>query len=141
MKIGFTGTQRGMTDFQYLNVKLFIQKNSENISEAHHGDCVGADSEFHDIVQTYNLYTSIHPPINPSKRAFRKGNIIFPEKEYLDRNHDIVNSVDLMIATPGEETEILRSGTWATIRYAKKNNKPIVIIYPNRIEFFIERNK
>ena len=54
-----------------------------------------------------------------------------PPKDYLDRNHDIVDQTDLLIATPKENTEVLRSGTWATIRYAKKINKPTWIIETN----------
>jgi hypothetical protein len=52
-------------------------------------------------------------------------------KEYLDRNHDIVDSSDLLIAVSESTVEVLRSGTWATIRYAKKLRKPIKIIYPD----------
>jgi hypothetical protein len=36
-----------------------------------------------------------------------------------------------VIAAPMSSAEILRSGTWATIRYARKAGKPVLIIWPN----------
>jgi hypothetical protein len=64
----------------------------------------------------------IHPPTDPKKRAFCKGAAEIREpKPYLDRNHDIVDEGSgLLIAAPFQEEEILRSGTWATVRYAWK---------------------
>jgi hypothetical protein len=51
-------------------------------------------------------------------------------KPYLVRNHDMVDQSEFLIGTPGEEQEVLRSGTWATIRYARKLKRPILIILP-----------
>ena len=133
-KIGFTGTQKGMT-LQQKDVfsKLLIKINA---NELHHGDCIGADADAHDL---FTGEIHIHPPDNSSKRAFKKG-IIYQEKSYLDRNKDIVNNCDILIATPKSETEELRSGTWSTIRYAKKIQKTIFIIYPNG-QLIIEKGK
>ena len=73
----------------------------------------------------------IHPPNIKDKRAFCNDyRFSFPEKPYLERNHDIVDNSDVLIATPKESVEQIRSGTWATIRYAKKLNKPIMIMEP-----------
>jgi len=49
----------------------------------------------------------------------------------LVRNRDIVDATDMLIAAPATRKEVLRSGTWATIRYAKKMKKWIYIIYPS----------
>ena len=135
MKIGFTGTQQGMTEEQRVhlanNMLIEIVTADENI-EFHHGDCIGADAEAHELVRVLFPYATIviHPPSNPSKRAYCRGDLVLPTKTYLDRNHDIVNSVDYMFATPKEPEEVLRSGTWATIRYARKKNVPIEVITP-----------
>ena len=133
MKIGFTGTQNGMTEKQKGKVKDYITKMklSNNVTQAHHGDCIGADHHFHDICVSKRINIYIHPPKNPNKRAFCQSNNFFPEKEYLDRNKDIVDSVDILIATPKEYEEELRSGTWATVRYARKQKKKIIIVFPN----------
>ena len=128
MNIGFTGTQKGMTDNQKYHVArlLFDLKGTE----FHHGDCVGADAQAHEIALKTGYYIIIHPPVNPDKRAFCETGSTLPEKEYLERNKDIVDTTDVLIATPKTETDELRSGTWSTIRYAKKKGKKVYIIRP-----------
>lgn len=135
MKVGFTGTQTGMNGVQKTIVlDLLAQLNA---SEAHHGDCVGADAQFHAIVTGMfpQTKTVVHPPTKRMKRAFVQADEYLEPKHYLDRNQDIVNGCDIIIACPKQEQDEQRSGTWATIRYAKKTNKPITIVYPSaRIE-------
>ena len=125
---GFTGTQQGMTPKQLAEVQRVLQE--EQAGWFHHGDCIGADAQAHEIAQRLGLMICIHPPEDPRKRAWCSGDQTFPEKPYLIRNHDIVNQSDFLIATPKEYEEVLRSGTWATIRYARKSNKRVRIIYP-----------
>jgi len=52
-------------------------------------------------------------------------------QDYLVRNQDIVNECDVLVATPKENNEVLRSGTWATIRRATKAKKPVLIVNPD----------
>jgi hypothetical protein len=137
--IGFTGTQQGMTENQKLAVEHILRVRKEkDIVEFHHGDCIGSDAEAAEIAYWLNYYIISHPPIENSKREFSKfSDEELEAEEYLDRNHKIVNVSELMIATPKELSEVLRSGTWATIRYAKKFNKPLIIVFPNgeRLEY------
>lgn len=100
-------------------------------SWAHHGDCIGADVDFHRLARLNGLKVHGHPPINPSKRAWCEFDEIEEEKEYIDRNHDIVRAVDFMIACPQGFKEELRSGTWATIRYFKGTGCPGKIVWPD----------
>jgi hypothetical protein len=128
---GMTGTSTGMTDPQKLRAyKLF---KYYGITELHHGDCIGADEQCHRIAVRMKMKIVIHPPTDDKKRAHCKlGHpIILKPKPYLVRNKDIVDSSYLMFAFPKEEKEQLRSGTWATIRYAKKQNKPLIIVFPD----------
>lgn len=135
-QIGFTGTKNGMTEAQQIVFQEIIQLERQFIG-FHHGDCVGADAHAHLLVQTWahlrpekvNIY--IYPGPWPSLRAYCPGDLIYPPKPPLERNRDIVNAADLMIATPKESHEVLRSGTWATIRYTLKARKPLIIIYPD----------
>jgi hypothetical protein len=129
MIIGLTGTRKGMTAEQKFRVSMEVSYYQPK--EVHHGDAIGADSQFHDIVleKVQNPYIIIHPPTNPKYRAFRKGHIILPEKPYLARDDDIILASDLMLATPHGKEEILRSGTWATIRHTRKFKKPLIIIH------------
>lgn len=127
--VGFTGTQLGMTLDQKRRVEGIIQ--SFSIGAAHHGDCIGADAEFHTICRGNRLHIVGHPPLNPSKRAFCDFDEERDPKDYIPRNHDIVDESHFMIATPREFGEVLRSGTWATIRYSNRIGKPIVVILPD----------
>lgn len=151
MIIGFTGTQRGMNAQQqecvfYLLLEVWEQGVAGTQETFIHGDCVGADEQAFLIAK----YTGdgadkfrivARPCIIESKRAYTKSDYIYKSKDPIPRNHDIVNDAELMIAAPAEEQEVLRSGTWATIRYAKKTGSPLVIIYPSgRYEVFSEND-
>ncbi len=136
MKIAFTGTRQGMTLEQKTTLLfLLLEKQPE---EFHHRDCVGADEQAHKIVRGDEMFgprrvchVVIHPLNNPKHRAFCPGDTILPERPYLDRNWDIVDACDMLIACPKEPEEVLRSETWATIRYAAKKDKPIKVITPD----------
>jgi hypothetical protein len=128
MKIGFTGTQAGMSvPQQDMFLYLMYQFTPQ---EFHHGDCIGADAEAHDIVteQCPGTKIIVHPPNNSSKRAFKRGDDIRVPLEYIQRNRYIVVESDIVIAAPRELKEVLRSGTWSTIRFAKTIKKPLYII-------------
>lgn len=128
MKLGVTGTQQGMTPEQLYYAKTAI--DVLNPAEIHHGDCIGADKEIHQIAIEKGIPTVVHPPTNPKKRAFCKGTVNLPPKDYLDRNHDIVDDCDFILAFPKESEEQMRSGTWATVRYARKSNAAHVVVDP-----------
>ena len=129
-KIGFTGTRHGMTEKQKESVKNFIY--SQQFNEIHHGDCIGSDKEINDIIIEYrkknkkNIKIVGHPPKYNKYRANCKCDLMLPKNDYLSRNHDIVNATDILIATP-DTKEKIHSGTWSTIRYARKKDKKIYI--------------
>lgn len=92
----------------------------------------------------YDLLVVIHPPLLDKKRAFcmprdpaeRRGGadhwqkfyLELPAAEYLERNKNIVDSVELLIVAPKSPHEELRSGTWSTYRYAKRIGVPTLIL-------------
>ncbi|SRR5258706_3488459 len=133
MKIGFTGTQKGMTDYQKRSLKAALLSDEAKYNyeddEFHHGDCIGADEEASAIASSIGYFIVVHPPIGRRKRAFVEYDVTFGEKDYIARNHDIVDDTDILYACP-EGPEKLRSGTWATIRYALKRKKKVVIFHP-----------
>jgi predicted Rossmann fold nucleotide-binding protein DprA/Smf involved in DNA uptake len=50
----------------------------------------------------------------------------------LVRNRIIVDGCDVLLAAPsGAERDNPRSGTWMTVRYARKRRKRIVIVWPD----------
>lgn len=139
---GFTGTQKGMTlqqKFGLVGVLCDLDMRSGTLIEFHHGDCIGADAQMHDLVRA--LYPSaiihIHPSTMKEKRAFKTGDIVYAEKPPLVRNHDIADSTRVMLGAPKEFAMTTRSGTWATIRYAHACMKPLRIIDPNGERIFM----
>ncbi|MHA1286395.1 MAG: hypothetical protein ACTSPB_03210 [Candidatus Thorarchaeota archaeon] len=131
--VGFTGTRKGMTPEQKDTVQMVLSKWL--VDEVHHGDCIGADEDFHRISECMGYKIIIHPPKNSRYRAYCGGPFrpthVLPEKDYLDRNRDIVDASDVLIATPNSYRERIRSGTWYTIRYAGRRGKRVIIVYPS----------
>ena|SRR5215217_5693782 len=130
--IGFTGTREGLTEAQYLTLRSEITRRSLSPAAIfRHGDCIGADSDAHDVVRTCSHARIIgHPPTKSTLRAWRKCDHLMPERPYLDRNRDIVNMSDELIACP-DGPERQRSGTWSTVRYALKGHRQVTIIMPD----------
>lgn len=126
IRIGFTENRHGLRVDQ-INSIISILDKYDNIIVSH-GDCVGSDTDFHKLCISYKLNhvekilkINIYPPNNSSLRAFNKGDIIMEEKPYLERNINIIKNADILIACPVDKNnEELRSGTWSTIRQAKK---------------------
>ena len=130
--IGFTGTRRGLNERQtkrLQKVLTFYVKQGE-VVDLHHGDCIGADQTAHEIARELGLYIVLHPPVDDKYRAWCLGDLYMKEKEYLKRNRAIVDACQFLIACPGEDTEVLRSGTWHTIRYAMTTGKKVILITP-----------
>lgn len=127
--VGFTGTSKhGMTVNQ-ISVLTALLTGSDFV--LHHGDCIGADEGAHRLARMLGGKIIIHPPLAGSKQAHcRNADIVRPRQPYLVRNEDIVRECDVLVAAPNELTEQRRSGTWATIRYARKAGKPVVILEP-----------
>ena len=74
----------------------------------------------------------MHPSNVEEKRAYNKGAYrVCIVKMPLDRNKDIVQEVELLVACPRQSFEEGRSGTWATIRAAFKAGKQVTIIWPD----------
>lgn len=134
MDIGFTGTQDGMTARQQKSLRIILACLFEPESWFSHGDCIGADEQAHHIAKQIGYKIDIHPPKDPKKRAFCSGEDISHEpKDYLDRNKYIVDGIvdgGVLIATPKTKREELRSGTWSTVRYARRREASIWILNP-----------
>lgn len=131
---GFTGTQAGMTRPQDMAVHGLVLELS--VTDIHHGDCIGADDQMDQIACELGLTIYVHAPINPAKRAWCKTRPLAERwaaslKPYLERNKEIVDSVKAMIAAPKEFEESLRSGTWATVRYARRVGRPVWLVWPD----------
>lgn len=135
---GFTGPQAGMNDRQASCLAVFFTQRlaspaglASRTCWLHHGDCQGSDERAHGIAKNLGWLIGLHPPLNPTMRAFCKGaDRVYPPLDYIPRNHAMVDEIQELFATPDGE-ERLRSGTWSTIRYARKRLKMVTIIYPD----------
>ncbi len=132
VKIGFTGTRDEITEWQRSALKDYLAGIKDPIESAHHGDCVGADTEFHNACEELGIDIVIHPPEKKDLRAFNTSDIILEEKSYFARNRNIVDECDVLLACSKTDFET-QGGTWYTINYAIRKKKMIVIFYPERM--------
>ena len=134
-RIGFTGTRKGMTPEQVETVKKIVAEElkPERLVEGHHGSAVGADAQFHEICLSLEIPVVLHPPTDDSERAECPGaKVIYPPQDHKERDQTIVNLCQILIAAPmGFKEQIRGSGTWTTIRYARKNGTRLVIVFPD----------
>jgi hypothetical protein len=137
-KIGFTGTRFGMSEKQVKDIiSVFLW--AVEVRQIDHGMCVGADVAFHEIIRKIDPNRIIRIIGHPTSEKYVRKELLALDlecdevreaKHPLERNHDIVDQTDFMIAAPFTESEVLRSGTWSTIRYARKQGKEVYIFTP-----------
>lgn len=124
MRIGFTGTRKGMSQTQkdnfgwmlavYVHADAHVDQGMQ--TQLHHGAAQGADRQAAAIaklhLQNWIQNIKVHPA----------------GADPLRRNRDIVAACDILIAAPETDKEELRSGTWATVRYARAKGIPVVML-------------
>lgn len=133
---GFTGSRHGLTVKQENKLDYIINSlldKGVEISVAHHGGCVGADYKFATIMIENGIKTVRHPASDVDSRfiADDLDEVVLAARPALTRNRDIVKFSDFVLACPNSNTEVVRSGTWSTIRYCKRIKKNHCIIFPN----------
>lgn len=128
MIIGFTGTRDGMTITQKEELLAYLGKVMFEIKPIiparhvfHHGDCIGADDEAARLAHNLGFIVVAHPSDLNKQRAYSPSHFVCDTRPPLKRNENIVMVSDALIACPKTKTEDIRSGTWATIRFAKKH--------------------
>lgn len=132
LELSFTGTQAGMTEEQKHSFAWFLEKYTPGRARFHHGMCVGADADAARIAHRLGRRNIAHPSDIIKKRA--KG---LPSYELLpaatveERWEDIPAAGEALVAAPRLRREERRSGTWATVRRARKQGKPVIVIWPD----------
>lgn len=130
--VGFTGTRKGMARPQRHAFASWLAALPPAVF--HHGDCIGSDEEAHDIAQAEGWTIEAHP--GSGWASYRMVahcggvDVRHPPKPYLERNIDIATVASVLAATP-EGPEVARSGTWATVRVARRLGRPVVIFWPD----------
>lgn len=130
MILAFTGSRRGMTAPQQDAFLDYLRKSHPRV--LHHGDAIGADADAHEIAAAQGVEIHVHPGPDVTQRSFCHGGVVHPPKAFMDRNRDIVNASDRLVAAPATpEHETKGSGTWRTVRYARSLGRSITIIWPD----------
>jgi hypothetical protein len=135
MRISFTGTREGYNDWQANQLADWLTQRKNVIIIAAHGCCKGSDIQFHNLLRKIcgkSVFISVFPSNNNYTRAPipEDANWVDEQRPPLERDKLIVEAgYDQLLATPLQMVEVLRSGTWATIRYAKKKKVPCEIFW------------
>ncbi len=135
--IGFTGSRNGLTLKQEYALRKLLEEEINHRLECdiHHGACVGADSTFVYLVKNIGKGRVYAHPSNIESmtcdRAKCLSDVIYQPKDPLERNQDIVDNSSLLIACPETKEEQRRSGTWSTVRRARKKGIVILFVYPD----------
>lgn len=134
IKLGFTGTQVGMNENQREQLYIWMKEHQTNIDYIYHGGCVGADKQFDDMARALRLgfWITIYPSNILEKQApFSNAKFGHAPLPPLVRNKIIVALSNILLVAPMGMKEILRSGTWSTVRYMRALKRQIVIFYPD----------
>jgi hypothetical protein len=68
--------------------------------------------------------------ITTTRRAWKLAPCNHEPKPYLARNRDILRATEMLVAAPAQDIEQLRSGTWSTVRFARKTGRVVWVILP-----------
>lgn len=133
MKLGFTGTRKGMTDDQLDTLYAWLMFCKDEVEEVHFGLCRGSDAQFYHMLLAVkpDAYIVGHPCDLIDQQVILPCDELRPVEASIRRNHDIVDEVDTMLATPETFKNVLRSGTYSCLRYAAAVNRDLNIVLPN----------
>lgn len=142
--IGFTGTRKGFTEAQREGLRLLMAWLTDTGGSlplpgvpqvvGHHGQAEGADEAFWLICRELGWGIEMWPALHTTAET---GLIVHPKEvlhlpdEPLRRNRKIVDVTEALIACPASRREEQRSGTWATVRYARSKRRPIYMVWPD----------
>lgn len=133
---GVTGTRHGAAKEQRASLLIRIHRITERANGRFelwliHGGCAGVDVETHAICKGFGWYTWVLPGSNGAHRNCKNADIIENPRPFLDRNRLIVDRCHAIHALPKGYLEERRSGTWATVRYARSMSRRLVMIWPD----------
>jgi predicted Rossmann-fold nucleotide-binding protein len=136
MILGFTGTRGELPiEQQAVLVEQLLRLRPTTVL---HGGAPGADELAHAEVTAMGLVSvEVYPGSGDRyrywhQRWIKEQNFVLKHPMApLARDKVIARRCDHLLACPGTMEEIVRSGTWATVRYARAAGKPITIVLPD----------
>lgn len=134
--VGFTGTRQGCTEVQARVVSTIVAE-AIAFAEGHrldlmglHGDCVGADARFDAICRELGADVACRPCTLERFRAHTGSRELALPASSKVRNAAIVADSSILIGTP-PGPQIMRSGTWQTIRMGWRAGAPTIVAMPD----------
>lgn len=128
--IGITASRNAMTVAAGRAAFALLRNLRQRFDWMNHGDCVGGDELLASYWALAGGRLRAHDPDNSAMRAFVWSDERLPPLPYLQRNRAIVDTSACLVAVPdGPERE--RSGTWSTVRYARRLGRPVAVIMPD----------
>jgi hypothetical protein len=143
--VSATGTQDGMTPPQLVSAIQVLRDGKPQVLI--HGCCIGGDDDWDTAAadlgidrigvpaeHVRSVLESVMRGRTGSRFSYQPSGPAGTREPPLVRNRKIVKLGQALVAAPkGIETK--RSGTWATVRLARRAKKPVIIIWPDgRIE-------
>ena len=133
MIVTVTATRKGLTHAQLEEAEFLL--SSWGTTELVHGAAQGGDTELHRLAHKLGIPCLIYPasgvPSNIDRILIKSDDLRYPAVPPLDRNKTMVNRSTRLLGFPKGYNEELRSGTWAAIRYARKQKKNVWIVWPD----------
>jgi len=130
--LAFTGSKDRITVPQKVRLQGELERlRDQGFLWMHNGDCVVSDATAAQLWRKLGRKIMLHPPLIEKYRAFEAADIICEPRDYLVRDRHMVECSEFLLATPQTFDEQRRSGTWTTIRYARKLRMQILIIQPD----------
>jgi hypothetical protein len=128
--IGYTGPRSGMTREQVGQMTYLLHRVPKLFRTLREGDCIGGDQIAAMTARGLGFHIVAHPPTKDRYRCWFPADTCLQPRPYLDRNQDIVDVCAALLATPDGPPRP-HSGTWHTIDYARRVERPTAVIWPD----------
>jgi hypothetical protein len=127
--VGITASRDGLSTQQCDVLDTLLKRLRESFGALlfHHGCCVGGDEIGAQFAKKLGYLVVGHPPDKDKLRSRVECDYLMSPLPYLKRDTRIVEWSDFMIGLP-KIPECDRSGTWFTIREARRLKRPLVVI-------------
>lgn len=136
--LGFTGSRHPLLEPQLLSLERLLRVLfGGGARKAVHGAATGADEAFALACRELMFEEIVARPGDlpqwVSAAALAASSVVHPAEANATRNGKIVGDCTVMIACPAAPegaAESRRSGTWMSVRMARKAARPIWVVWP-----------
>jgi len=117
--VAFTGTRAGMSEAQLDQLESVLRWLRLAFADyagrvvLHEGEARGADLQAKALAERLGGFRIAEHPAG---------------RDPLARNRDMVDASSVLVAAPATDREAQRSGTWATVRYARRLCRPVIML-------------